>query len=65
MLKPAVTLEISTSTRPGFDLFATVTINGHQVSRCGDRDHIAAFTRELLEAGERMGVTVNIEDTSL
>lgn len=62
MTTKIVTLEITTSTHPEFDLFASVMINGHQVARRGDRAEIDAFTSEVIQAGEQTGVAVKIAD---
>ena len=62
MPKPAVTLEISRSTHPEFEFFASVTINGRQVARSGDAADMIRFTAELIVAGAQTGTPVIIAD---
>lgn len=57
-----VTLTITTSTYPGFDLFADVRFDGRQVSRRGNRAEIDTFTAELTEAAKLTGRTLTITD---
>ena len=57
-----IAVEISTSSHPEFDLFASARVKGRQVSTRGDRAQIDQWVAALTAAAERYGYSVVVTD---